>query len=69
MMSVINDVKRNTDGVLTFDGTTTSTSGSPLKFFYTMLDENSKYLNASIGFTAHLDLRSTNMYMYLYDTQ
>ena len=41
-MSAINDLKRNTDGVLDFDNEIATSGDDPLKFFYTMTDQYSK---------------------------
>ena len=41
MMSAVNDLKRNTDGALSFDSVITTMYG-PSQFYYTMVGENSK---------------------------
>ena len=54
LMSAVNDVKRNTDGALTFDGSLTTSIGIPFRFVYTMIGEHSKYSNAPKGFTVRI---------------
>ena len=42
----LNDLKRNTNKALAFDSSVSTTTGFPLKFFFTMVGENSKYFSS-----------------------
>ena len=49
LMSALNDLKRNTDGVMSIDGSLSTGGGNPLKFFYTMIGDHSKSSRSSLS--------------------